>query len=161
MKEEYGYMVGIINGKCKKVPLEEVAGTDLRVLICGGQGTRKQRYAEYLHGLSRRADRPYTRFDCSATHVSQYGRELMGAPGRKGIVEQCHGGTMLLDGAGNIIESDDGILTIGSGGNYALAAAKAMVDNTELTAEEIARKALLIAASICVFTNDHITVEVV
>ena len=85
--------------------LEEVAGTDLRVLICGGQGTRKQRYAEYLHGLSRRADRPYTRFDCSATHVSQYGRELMGASGRKGIVEQCHGGTLLLDGAGNIPEA--------------------------------------------------------
>ena len=67
----------------------------------------------------------------------------------------------VLDGAGNLIEPDDGILTIGSGGNYALAAAKAMVENTDLTAEEIARKALLIASSICVFTNDHITVEVV
>ena len=67
----------------------------------------------------------------------------------------------VLDGAGNLIEPDDGILTIGSGGNYALAAAKAMMENTELSAEEIARKALLIASSICVFTNDHITVEVV
>ena len=67
----------------------------------------------------------------------------------------------VLDGAGNLITPDDGILTIGSGGNYALAAAKAMVENTELSAEEIARKALLIASSICVFTNDHITVEVV
>ena len=67
----------------------------------------------------------------------------------------------VLDGAGNIIEPDDGVLTIGSGGNYALAAAKAMMENTELSAEEIAKKALLIAASICVFTNDHITVEVV
>ena len=68
---------------------------------------------------------------------------------------------LVLDGAGNLIQPDDGILTIGSGGNYALAAAKAMIENTELSAEEIARKALLIAASICVFTNDHITVEVV
>lgn len=85
--------------------LEDVAGTDLRVLICGGQGTRKQRYAEYLHGLSRRSDRPYARFDCSATHVSQYGRELMGSPGRKGIIEQCAGGTLLLDGAGDIPEA--------------------------------------------------------
>ena len=67
----------------------------------------------------------------------------------------------VLDGAGNIIEPDDGVLTIGSGGNYALAAAKAMMENTELPADEIAKKALLIAASICVFTNDHITVEVV
>ena len=67
----------------------------------------------------------------------------------------------VLDGAGNLIEPDDGILTIGSGGNYALAAAKAMMENTELRADEIAKKALLIASSICVFTNDHITVEVV
>ena len=85
--------------------LEDVAETDLRVLICGGQGTRKQRYAEYLHGLSKRADKPYARFDCSATHVSQYGRELMGGPGRKGIIEQCAGGTLLLDGAGDIPEA--------------------------------------------------------
>ncbi len=68
---------------------------------------------------------------------------------------------LVLDGSGNLIEPDDGILTIGSGGNYALAAAKAMMENTELSAEEIAKKALLIASSICVFTNDHITVEVV
>jgi len=67
----------------------------------------------------------------------------------------------VLDGAGNLITPDDGILTIGSGGNYALAAAKAMVENTDLPADEIAKKALLIASSICVFTNDHITVEVV
>ena len=67
----------------------------------------------------------------------------------------------VLDGAGNLITPDDGILTIGSGGNYALAAAKAMMENTDLAADEIAKKALLIASSICVFTNDHITVEVV
>ena len=67
----------------------------------------------------------------------------------------------VLDGAGNLITPDDGILTIGSGGNYALAAAKALVENTDLPADEIAKKALLIASSICVFTNDHITVEVV
>lgn len=67
----------------------------------------------------------------------------------------------VLDGAGNLITPDDGILTIGSGGNYALAAAKAMMENTDLPADEIAKKALLIASSICVFTNDHITVEVV
>lgn len=84
--------------------LEDVAGTDLRVLICGGQGAGKQRYAEYLHGLSRRAERPYVRFDC-ATHISQYGRELIGTPGRKGILEQCAGGTLLLDGADRIPES--------------------------------------------------------
>ena len=66
---------------------------------------------------------------------------------------------MLVSGTGEVIEPDDGILAIGSGGNFALAAARALMDNTDLTAREIADKALHIAASICVFTNDHIIVE--
>lgn len=68
---------------------------------------------------------------------------------------------MLISGTGEVIEPDDGILSIGSGGNYALAAARALAENTELSAKEIADKALHIAAEICVFTNDHIIVEVV
>ncbi len=68
---------------------------------------------------------------------------------------------LLVDGAGNVIEPDDDVLTIGSGGNYALAAARALLENTDLTAPEVAKKALKIASSICVFTNDHIIVEVV
>lgn len=65
----------------------------------------------------------------------------------------------LLSGTGDVIEPDDGICAIGSGGNYALAAAKALLRNTNLTAKEIASKALEIASEICVFTNGHITVE--
>ncbi len=68
---------------------------------------------------------------------------------------------MLVSGTGEVIEPDDGILAIGSGGNYALAAARALYQNTDLPAEEIARKALEIAAGICVYTNDHIIVETV
>jgi len=68
---------------------------------------------------------------------------------------------LLLSGTGEVIEPDDGVLAIGSGGSYALAAARAMMENTELTAPEIVEKALRIAASICVYTNDHITVEVI
>jgi len=68
---------------------------------------------------------------------------------------------MLVSGTGEVIEPDDGILAIGSGGNFALAAARALMENTSLTAHEIAEKALHIAASICVYTNDHIIVEVV
>ena len=60
----------------------------------------------------------------------------------------------LLSGSG-----DDGVCAIGSGGNYALAAAKALIRNTKLSAKEIASKALEIASEICVFTNGHITVE--
>lgn len=68
---------------------------------------------------------------------------------------------MLVSGTGEVIEPDDGILAIGSGGNYALAAARALYQNTDLPAEQIARKALEIAAGICVYTNDHIIVETV
>lgn len=66
---------------------------------------------------------------------------------------------LILSGNGEVIDPDDGVAAIGSGGNYALAAARALVQNTDLSAEEIAEKALQVAASICVFTNDHISVE--
>ncbi|NLW21033.1 MAG: ATP-dependent protease subunit HslV [Clostridiales bacterium] len=66
---------------------------------------------------------------------------------------------LLVSGTGEVIEPDDGVCAIGSGGNYALAAARALVQNTQLGAKEVAEKALRIAASICVFTNDHITVQ--
>ena len=68
---------------------------------------------------------------------------------------------LILSGTGEVIEPDEGIAAIGSGGNYALAAAKALLQNTDLNAAQIAEKALHIAASICVYTNDHITVETV
>ncbi len=68
---------------------------------------------------------------------------------------------VLISGTGEVIMPDEGVLAIGSGGNYALAAARALTENTSFSAEEIARKALLIASSICVYTNDHIIVEVV
>lgn len=66
---------------------------------------------------------------------------------------------LILSGTGEVIDPDEGIAAIGSGGNYALAAARALVQNTELGAAEIAEKALHIAASICVYTNDQIIVE--
>ncbi|MBQ3222770.1 MAG: ATP-dependent protease subunit HslV [Clostridia bacterium] len=66
---------------------------------------------------------------------------------------------MLVSGTGEVIEADDGILAIGSGGNYALAAARALAQNTDLSAHEIAEKALHVAAEICVFTNSNSIVE--
>ena len=65
----------------------------------------------------------------------------------------------LLSGTGDLIQPDDGLLAIGSGGGYALAAARALMDNTDLGAKEIAEKAMTVAASICIYTNDHITIE--
>lgn len=66
---------------------------------------------------------------------------------------------LILDGTGDVIEPQDNICAIGSGGNFALAAAKALVQNTDLPAKEIAYKALKIASEICVFTNENIIVE--
>ena len=68
-------------------------------------------------------------------------------------------GMLIVSGTGEVIDPDDGVAAIGSGGNYALAAARALVQNTGLSAREIAEKALHIAASICVYTNDNIVVE--
>ncbi|MEK1887069.1 MAG: ATP-dependent protease subunit HslV [Phyllobacterium sp.] len=66
--------------------------------------------------------------------------------------------TLALTGTGDVLEPEHGVMAIGSGGNYALAAARALAD-TDLSAEEIARKAMQIAADICVFTNTSVTLE--
>ncbi len=65
----------------------------------------------------------------------------------------------LISGTGDVIEPDEGLLTIGSGGSYALAAARALYDNTGLSAREIAEKSLGIAGKICIYTNDQISLE--
>jgi ATP-dependent HslUV protease subunit HslV len=68
--------------------------------------------------------------------------------------------TYLLSGNGDLIEPDDGIVAIGSGGAYALAAAKALAQHTTLDARTIAEQAMHLAASICIYSNDSLTVEV-
>jgi ATP-dependent HslUV protease, peptidase subunit HslV len=67
--------------------------------------------------------------------------------------------TFLISGSGDVIEPDEGIAAIGSGGSYALAAARALMENTEMGARVIAEKALKIAGQICIYTNDKITIE--
>lgn len=67
--------------------------------------------------------------------------------------------SLLISGTGDVIEPDDDLIAIGSGGPYAQAAAKAMLQNTELDAKEIVQKALSIAADICVYTNHSLTIE--
>ena len=66
---------------------------------------------------------------------------------------------LLVSGVGEVVEPDDGILSIGSGSNYAIAAAKALMANTDFSAKEIAEKAINIAADICIYTNHNITLE--
>ena len=67
--------------------------------------------------------------------------------------------SLLISGTGDVIEPNDGILAIGSGGPYALAAAKALIKHSELSAAEIVKEAIMIASSICIYTNDQIVVE--
>ena len=66
---------------------------------------------------------------------------------------------LVVSGDGNVLDTDDGIAAIGSGGPYAQAAAKALLENTDLSAKEIAEKALHIAADICIYTNSQIVVD--
>lgn len=66
---------------------------------------------------------------------------------------------LIVSGMGDVIEPENGICAIGSGGNYALAAARALTSHTKMTAKEIAKQSIQIASEICIFTNGHITVE--
>jgi ATP-dependent HslUV protease subunit HslV len=67
--------------------------------------------------------------------------------------------TFIISGTGDVIEPEDGIAAIGSGGAFAQAAARALHENTDLNAEEIIQKAMKIASDICIYTNDNITIE--
>jgi len=67
--------------------------------------------------------------------------------------------SFIISGTGDVVEPDDGIIAIGSGGPYALAAARALLAHTKLPAKEIAEQAMKISADICIYTNQHITVE--
>jgi ATP-dependent HslUV protease subunit HslV len=69
--------------------------------------------------------------------------------------------SLLISGNGDVLEPDDGLIGIGSGGPFALAAARALIDVEGMSAEAIARKAMAIAADLCVYTNDHLTLEVI
>jgi ATP-dependent HslUV protease subunit HslV len=67
--------------------------------------------------------------------------------------------SLVLTGNGDVLEPEDGLIGIGSGGNYALSAARALIDRDDLDAEAIAKKAMAVAAQICIYTNDNVTIE--
>lgn len=71
-----------------------------------------------------------------------------------------HTASLIITGNGDVLQPEDDLIAVGSGGNYALSAARALFENTELSAEEITNKSLKIAADICVFTNENTTVQV-
>ena len=67
--------------------------------------------------------------------------------------------SLVITGNGDVLEPDDGLIGIGSGGNYALSAARALIEQDDMNAETIARKAMKVAAQICIYTNDNIIIE--
>jgi ATP-dependent HslUV protease subunit HslV len=67
--------------------------------------------------------------------------------------------SLVVSGSGDVVESDDGVIAIGSGGNYALAAARVLIKHTQLDARTIAEEAMRTAADICVYTNNYLTIE--
>ena len=69
--------------------------------------------------------------------------------------------TLLLSGTGDVVEPDDGVIAIGSGGNYALSAARALMRHTDMELTEVVKGAMAIAAEICVFTNDNLIIETI
>ncbi len=75
------------------------------------------------------------------------------------VADRAHSYT--LTGNGDVLEPEDGLIAIGSGGNFALAAARALMDVPDLSAEEIARRAMKIAGDICVYTNHNVIVETI
>ena len=75
-----------------------------------------------------------------------------------GVADREH--LLIVSGTGDIIEPDDGLIGIGSGGPYALAAARALITHSDLDAKTIVTEAMRVAAGICIYTNDHISVEV-
>jgi ATP-dependent HslUV protease, peptidase subunit HslV len=77
------------------------------------------------------------------------------------LIVADHDSLLVLSGEGDVIEPDDGVVAIGAGAPFATAAAKALVQHTELGAEDIVRAAMAITADICIFTNDQLTLEVV
>ncbi len=99
-------------------------------------------------------------FERSAVELAREWRSDKAMRQLEAMLIAADGESMLIvSGTGEVIDPDDGIAAIGSGGNYALAAARALLENTDLPAREIAEKALRIASGICVYTNDHIRVE--
>lgn len=128
-------------------------------VICGFAGSGADAFALLERFESKLKDHP-NNVPLAATQLAKdwrTDRALRRLEALLTVVDTNH--TLLVSGTGDVIQPTDGILGTGSGGNYAIAAARALNTNTELGATEIVRKSLEIAATIDVFTNDHIVVE--
>lgn len=159
-----------------KVTLGGDGQVTLGNVVMKGKATKVRRLAEgrVLAGFAGSVSDAFTLFERFEAKLSEYNNNLMRAAVELGKdwrtdkylrqleahLAVCDAETsLLIAGTGEIIEPDDGVLAIGSGGPYALAAARALIAHSSLDSEQVVREALRVASEICIYTNDHITVE--
>jgi ATP-dependent HslUV protease subunit HslV len=141
----------------------------------GAKKIRRLYSGKILAGFAGATADAFTLFERFEMKLEQYGGNLMRSAVEltkewrtdkylrrlEALLLVADGTTMLvISGGGDVLEPDDEVIAIGSGGGYAQAAARALIHHTSLSAQEIAEESLKIAAGICVYTNDRITVEV-
>jgi ATP-dependent HslUV protease, peptidase subunit HslV len=147
---------------------------DITVMKHGARKVRRLYHDEVIVGFAGTTADAFTLFDRFDTKLEQYNGNLLRAAVELTkdwrtdrvlrhlealMIAVSREHFLIISGNGDVIESDDEVMAIGSGGPYALAAARAMIRYSELGATDIAREAVKIASEICIYTNDHITVE--
>lgn len=147
---------------------------DVTVMKHGARKVRRLYHDEVIVGFAGTTADAFTLFDRFDNKLEQYNGNLLRAAVELTkdwrtdrvlrhlealMIAVSREHFLIISGNGDVIESDDDVLAIGSGGPYALAAARAMIRHTDLSATDIAREAVKIASEICIYTNDHITVE--
>ena len=152
----------------------QVTFGDETIIKHGARKVRRLRGGSVLAGFAGSAADAFTLFEKFEEQLSAYQGNLLRAAvelakewRQDRVLRRLDALLVVLDrqsllvvsGNGDVIEPDDGVVAVGSGGPYALAAARALLRHSGLTAAEIAREALVIASEICVYTNDRITVE--
>ena len=120
---------------------------------------RRLYHGEVVVGFAGSVADAFTLSERFEAKLEQFGGSLTRAAVEAMLIAASKETMLIVSGTGEVIEPDDSVLAIGSGGSYAQAAAIALVENTDLSAGEIAKKAIKIASDICIFTNDHITLE--
>lgn len=147
---------------------------DITVMKHGARKVRRLYHNEVIVGFAGATADAFTLFDRFDQKLDQYKGNLLRAAVELTkdwrtdrilrhlealMIAVSRDAFLIISGNGDVIESDDEVMAIGSGGPYALAAARAMVRYSNLTAAEIARESVKIAAELCIYTNDHIMVE--
>lgn len=128
-------------------------------VLCGFAGSVSDAYS-LMEKFEKKMDEHQGNLKRAAVALAQMWRLDQGARNLEAMMLVAdRENVLLISGTGEVIEPDANYVAIGSGGNFAYAAAHALYDHTEMTAEEIALEALKIASDICVYTNSHISVE--